>query len=199
VDQPVHEFLAAWESYYIIVGSVAGALIGLQFVVIALIADSERPTSAPEVAAFGTPTVLHFCAALLLSALLSAPWTSLPGFRFALAAAGAAGVTYALIVVRRARRPHQYRPEPEDWVWYVLLPLALYLMLLVAAALVPARIRLALSLVATVALGLVFIGIRNAWDTVIFIATGAERGAEAARREREGRPERGGRRGRRRS
>ena len=31
--------IAAWESFYVIVGSSAGALIGLQFVVITLIAD----------------------------------------------------------------------------------------------------------------------------------------------------------------
>jgi hypothetical protein len=31
--------LAGWENFYVIVGSSAGALIGLQFVAIALIAD----------------------------------------------------------------------------------------------------------------------------------------------------------------
>ena len=77
MEQPVHTLLADWESFYIIAGSVAGALIGLQFVVIALIADSRRQITPPEIAAFGTPTVLHFCAALLLSALLSVPWRCL--------------------------------------------------------------------------------------------------------------------------
>ena len=33
--------LAAWQNFYVIVGSSAGALIGLQFVVITLIADSR--------------------------------------------------------------------------------------------------------------------------------------------------------------
>ena len=32
--------LAGWENFYVIVGSSAGALIGLQFVVITLIADT---------------------------------------------------------------------------------------------------------------------------------------------------------------
>ena len=35
--------LSGWESFYVIVGSSAGALIGLQFVVITLIAN--RPTA----------------------------------------------------------------------------------------------------------------------------------------------------------
>ena len=33
--------LAQWQNFYVIAGSSAGALTGLQFVVMALIADSE--------------------------------------------------------------------------------------------------------------------------------------------------------------
>ena len=76
VDLAAHSTLVAWESFYIIVGSSAGALTGLQFVVITLTAESSAG-GPPEIAAFGTPTVLHFCAALLVSALLSAPWSAL--------------------------------------------------------------------------------------------------------------------------
>ena len=65
--------LTEWDSFYVIVGSAAGALIGLQFVVMTLIA--ERPKPAAEAgAAFGTPTIVHFSIALLLSAVLRAPW-----------------------------------------------------------------------------------------------------------------------------
>ena len=66
--------LAGWENFYVIVGSSAGALIGLQFVVITLIAeipvvrDVERASSA-----FATPTIVHFGSVLLLSAVISAP------------------------------------------------------------------------------------------------------------------------------
>ena len=38
--------LAAWQSFYVIVGSSGGALIGLQFVVMTLIADKQHRTSA---------------------------------------------------------------------------------------------------------------------------------------------------------
>jgi tellurite resistance protein TehA-like permease len=182
MDQPVHTLLVGWESFYIIAGSVAGALIGLQFVVIALVAESRRRTTRPEIAAFGTPTVLHFCAALLLSALLSVPWASLSGLQFTIVACGIAGVLYATIVIRRARRPHQYRPELEDWVWYAALPLFSYVTLLVAAALLSRRPEPALSLIAAVTLALVFIGIHNAWDTITYVATDAKPGSEDTRR-----------------
>lgn len=53
--------LGEWESFYVIVGSSGGALIGLQFVVITLIA--ERPRVRDDVRAnkaFTTPSVVHF-------------------------------------------------------------------------------------------------------------------------------------------
>jgi len=37
-----------WESFYVIVGSSAGALIGLQFVVLTLLADRPRPRMARQ-------------------------------------------------------------------------------------------------------------------------------------------------------
>ena len=50
-------------------------LIGLQFVVITLIADKPMiPGQAQAGDAFATPTIVHFGAVLLLSAALSAPW-----------------------------------------------------------------------------------------------------------------------------
>ena len=67
--------LAQWTSFYVIVGSSAGALIGLQFVVVTLIGEKPPVGAAEAGAAFATPSVVHFCAALLLSAVLSAPWS----------------------------------------------------------------------------------------------------------------------------
>jgi len=56
--------LAEWESFHVIVGSAAGALIGLQFVVMALIAERPQIASPEAGAAFATPTIVHFSAVL---------------------------------------------------------------------------------------------------------------------------------------
>src|SRR4051812_15543985 len=122
--------LTQWESFYVIVGSSAGALTGLQFVVIALIAEAEAASSMQEVRAFGTPTVVHFCAVLFISAVLSAPWHSLIGPGLVLNACGVAGIMYAIMVIRHARRQTGYLPDAEDWFWYSALPLAGYVSLL---------------------------------------------------------------------
>jgi hypothetical protein len=49
--------LAKWDSFYVIVGSAAGALIGLQFVVLTLIAERPPAGAAEAGAAFGSPTI----------------------------------------------------------------------------------------------------------------------------------------------
>jgi hypothetical protein len=65
--------LTGRDSFYVIVGSAAGALIGLQFVVMTLVVERPLIPAAEAGAAFATPTIVHFGAALLLSALLRAP------------------------------------------------------------------------------------------------------------------------------
>jgi len=161
---------SAWETFYVIVGSSGAALTGLQFVVIALIADSSRQTTSREVDAFGTPTVVHFCAVLLIAAILSAPWRGLGGVRFALAACGIAGLGYCLAVIRRARSQERYRPVFEDWLWYAVLPMLAYAFLLLSSIALKIDPERVLFLIGIVALLLLFIGIHNAWDSVTYIA-----------------------------
>ena len=162
--------LAAWENFYVIVGSAGAALTGLQFVVIALIAEVRPRSSMREIAAFGTPTIVHFCAVLLISGLLSAPWQGLSSVQLILVACALVGLTYALIIIRRARRQTNYKPVWEDWLWYSILPLLAYILLLLAGILVRGYPQKALFIVAAVALLLLFIGIHNAWDSVTYIA-----------------------------
>ena len=170
MNETAHSLLTAWETFYVIVGSSGAALTGLQFVVIALVAESPRRATTREISAFGTPTTIHFCAVLLMSAILSAPWQGLTRVAFALGACGFTGVLYGLIVIRRARRQTTYRPVMEDWIWHVVLPLFSYALLLFAAIILTSYPRRVLFLVATTALLLLFIGIHNAWDTVTYIA-----------------------------
>jgi hypothetical protein len=181
--------LAAWDNFYVIIGSSAAALTGLQFVVIALGAESRSvSTSSDTIDAFGTPNVMHFSAVLLISAILSAPWTSLVGVAAALGACGVAGVIYVVIVFRRAMRQKDYDPVMEDWIWHVVLPFIAYGLLVAGATSIPSRPTAALFAVGGATLLLMFIGIHNAWDTVTYLAlkSGEEkpRKSDASRHER---------------
>jgi hypothetical protein len=176
MEQAVPLPLIAWESFYVIVGSSGAALTGLQFVVIALIAETNAAGGLKEIAAFGTPTVVHFCAALLVSAILSAPWSTLASPGAALAICGAAGITYSAVVTFRARQTG-YRPVLEDWIWHVVLPFLVYAGLLVAGIVLARHPAPALFVVGAGSLMLLFIGIHNAWDTVTYVAVKQSRAA----------------------
>ena len=164
----VGNVLAGWESFYVIVGSSGGALIGLQFVVITLLAERRRLASTGGVDAFATPTVVHFEGALVIAAIMSAPWHSPSTLSLVIGAAGFAGVAYALLVLTRAMRQTSYQPVWEDWVWYVALPAVCYAMLAFAGVM-GAMEQTPLFVIAASALGLLLIGIHNAWDTVTHI------------------------------
>jgi len=170
MEEVAHAALAGWESFYVIVGTSAAALTGLQFVVITLIAAARRRGGPAEIAAFGTPTVVHFCAALFVSALLSAPWPTLHGPRLTLLAGGAGGLCYIAVVLRRALRQRGYKPVFEDWLWHTILPALAYGALLGAAALMSHRVLVMLFVTAGAVVLLLYIGIHNAWDTVTYLA-----------------------------
>jgi uncharacterized membrane protein len=174
IEEAARTPLAAWESFYVIVGSSGAALTGLQFVVIALIAESRRRSTFREIDAFGTPTIVHFCAVLLIAAILSAPWLALSSVSLALGGCGLVGVIYGVVVVRRARAQTHYKPVWEDWLWHAVFPLVAYLLLFVSALLLRSYAQKTLFVVGAVALLLLFIGIHNAWDTVTYIAVGQE-------------------------
>lgn len=170
--------LRAWESFYVIAGSSAAALTGLQFVVIVL--GSERRALAGEQTthAFATPTIVHFCAVLLISAVMSAPWDGLRTLSLVLAGCAVAGVVYVVVVIFRMKRQRHYAPVAEDWIFHAVLPLAGYVVLLVAATALANYTAPSLFVVGGTAILLLFIGIHNAWDAAIYIALSAGRDRE---------------------
>lgn len=161
--------LSGWENFYVIVGSSAGALIGLQFVVITLIADIPLGHGAAQAGqAFATPTIVHFGAVLLLAGILTAPWNGIAPVAVLWGLLGLGGVVYSAIVTRRLRQQPAYKPEFEDWLFHVLLPFAAYTILAASALAARSHSSAALYGVAAVTLLLLFVGIHNAWDAVTY-------------------------------
>jgi hypothetical protein len=162
--------LRAWEVFYLIVGTTAGALIGLQFVVMALLAEQEAARRQKDsISAFGSPNIVHFCAALLGTSILGAPWPELRHAGIAISGCGVLGILYTFVVLRRARTQRGYTPVVEDWAWHTILPLVAYSAMLVAGATLGSRSTGSLFAIGGALLMLVFIGIHNAWDTLLYI------------------------------
>lgn len=152
-------------------GSSAASLTGLMFVVITLVTGAERTRRTSDgIGTFSTPTVVHFGAALLASALLSVPWDSLVPPAALLGLAGLCGVVYVLRLVRRARQFDSYTPDAEDWSWYSILPFIAYGAMLVGGVLLVVIPVKGLFVLAGGIVLLIFTGIHNAWDIVTFIA-----------------------------
>jgi hypothetical protein len=172
------QLLTSWQSFYVLVGSSGGALIGIQFVVIALVADMRKVSaSGDSIGAFATPTVVHLGGALTISAIMSAPWPSLWGPAIAIGVCGLAGLAYSAVVLYRARRQKEYKPVWEDWIWYTVMPSGAYAALTIAGLMIPTFSRSALFTSAASALCLLFIGIHNAWDTVTYMVVSGSRSA----------------------
>lgn len=171
------EVLGAWEAFYVIVGSSSAALTGLQFVVIVLGSDMHMLTPI-TMRAFATPTVVHFTAVLLVSAILSAPWHSLTYPALGLGTTGAAGVVYVVSIAMRARRQTDYVPVLEDWIFHTALPFIAYAAFLAAAIALPRHAVPSLFVVGGSAVLVLFVGIHNAWDAVTYIALTRSRETE---------------------
>lgn len=161
--------LDGWENFYVIIGSSAGALIGLQFVVMTLIAEMPAARGNSEAGdAFGTPNVVHFAVALLTSALIVAPWRGIGCVAVLWGLVGGGGMAYAAVTAWRMRSQKIYRAVFEDWLCHAVLPFAAYAAFTGSACVASAHARASLFILGGATLLLLFIGIHNAWDTVTY-------------------------------
>jgi len=172
IQGPELPFLSSWQNFYIIVGTAAATLTGLMFVATTLIAGIETRMSTLHagVSAFNTPTVVHFCAVLLLAGILSAPWQAFSSVSLLLGLLGLGLVLYLMIVTRRMRHIPHYQAPLNDWLWYMAFPLSAYIVLMVAAIALPANPALGLYIISAAMVVLLFLGIHNAWDLVTYLA-----------------------------
>jgi hypothetical protein len=179
MNDTIHAALSGWGNFYLITGTAAAALTGLQFVVQSLLASVLRSVSGGDaqggIDAFGTPTVVHFSLALVVSAVLCAPWAEYAGLRATLGVLGAGALVYAAIVMQRARRQRSYVPAMEDWLWHVLLPAVAYGAVVLTAVFLRRGVTGPLFIIAAATLLLLCIGIHNAWDTVTYLTLNALR------------------------
>lgn len=180
--------LADWLGFYTLVGSSAAALTGLTFVVVTVASDKGELTGSASARLSGlrvyiTPTAVHFGAALWLSGLMCIPgWTAVP-LAVLFGATGLAGLIYCAILLRQMiASPFGYKPFLSDWIWSAVLPVSGYVALTASGPMLVYLQAASLYVVAGVVLLLLFIGIHNAWDVVVWMTT--ERHAHRERQRR---------------
>ena len=165
---------ARWETFYVILGSSAAAMTGLMFVAVTLLGEGRRRGEALTLgmSAFNTPTVLHFCSALLISLVVCVPWTALRAPGLTLSLIGLAGIVYSLLVILRMRRidrRRDYSVVASDWIGHGLLPMVAYVTLFLAGFVLPNAPSGTELVIGAVTALLLFTGVRNAWDIVTYL------------------------------
>lgn len=161
-----------WENFYVIVGSAAGALIGLLFVVATLTAGYDRSHVLRGVNLYMTPTAVHFAVVLASSAVAMAPRLTVSTTAAALglgALVGLANAARACIGIG-VRRPDREAPHWSDFWLYGAGPAAIYVGLGGASVALWAGVGWAVQATAALLLALLLVGIRNAWDLVVWMA-----------------------------
>jgi len=165
--------LAGWDNFYVIVGSAAGGLTGITFVVIALARDAGR-IRLDGLRAYVSPTMVHFSGVLALAAYISMPHQHLATLSAGFIAGGSAGLGYGAATFLSFRRSalsgSGYLPVREDWLWNIVLPSVAYAVLGLLGVLIWRRPEQSLFGVAAVLLCLLFIGVRNAWDIAVWMS-----------------------------
>ena len=169
-----------WDNFFVLIGTAAGGLIGLLFVVVTLTServDRDRALRASGI--YMTPNLVHFAVALVASALVLAPLS--PQLMAAvLAGAALAGLANAVRASRGIaafQRESASSPHWSDLPLYGVAPGVLYVGLLGVAAAIWLGADFAPYALAALLMILMLLAIRNAWDLITWIAPGLPAGA----------------------
>lgn len=158
-----------WREFYLFTGTAAATLMGLMFVVMSL---SERALASQRgqgaVRVFFTPIVAFFATEMAVSMLVLIPAITPLWLGLGLAVVGVLGVAYMLGSGVRARWRERWDLDTDDWFWYFLLPLACYGVVVAGAVFVWRSSAYGVYGVAVVMGALLLIGVRNAWDLVVY-------------------------------
>lgn len=163
----------AWEDFFLLVGTAAGGLIGLLFVVSTLTAGAQSGRAQRGAKLFMTPCVFHFAVIMSISAAAMVPIATSQAVGAVLTTAAFVGLIYMARIMSSLRKGDATEHWTDFW-YYGAAPFACYMGLAAIAAGVWFNVRIAPASVGTFLLVLLLLGIRNAWDLVTWIAPRVE-------------------------
>jgi hypothetical protein len=165
-----------WENFYLMVGSSAGALIGLMFVVVTLTAGRERDQTERGKHLYTSPIVWHLAVVLALSGAAVAPTISLKSFGVLSGGVALLGILIGIRSTLGIARGQLSGPENHlfDTCWYGIIPAIVYIGLAGAAVAVLRGSAWSADAVAGALMALLLVSIHAEWDLVTFLAAIAE-------------------------
>jgi hypothetical protein len=159
-----------WDEFYFMTGSSAAGLVGLLFVVATLTSGVDKAQARRGQKLYLTPVVFHFVAVFALSAAALAPTVTVTGYGLIATAVAFAGMAVAIYVTAGIGWTMKPKPHWSDVWYYGAGPGAIYGLLVVASASLWLTGAIWHNGFAAGALGLLLLGIRNAWDLVTYLA-----------------------------
>ena len=163
------DLMVRWRDFYELVGTAAVTLMGLLFVTAAIAAGFLADESRASMRTVLTPTVAQFVATLVICMLVSVPTLTWPRLGAVLLAAGVLGLLHAISVWRSMSRGSQHWAALDDRLWYALAPIVCFLLLAGAGILLLIHRLAGTELLAGTLVLLLLLGIRNAWDAIVWI------------------------------
>ena len=161
--------LETWHEFYLLIGTAGLTLTGLLFVVVSLGPRVIGDRHATGVRAFVSPNAVYFTTVLVVSAVLIVP--DLPATVIGAFLCGGAVASLGYLAYTRVHQQWRQNKLPLlDWVWFVGMPIATYALLLLSGIGFLLQAVLSMHGVAVALILLLVIGIRNAWDLVIWIS-----------------------------
>jgi hypothetical protein len=163
----------AWQNFYLLAGPAAATLIGWLFVIATINAGFDREKVIRGTRVYSTPTVFHFAAVTLVSAVALMPHLPSLACAGAIAVSAGAGLVYCGFVGRSLLSGRLEGHWADFWTFAVAVGVA-YAGILAAGLLVAVDDVAAPWLLAVSVLALLMIGIYNSWDLVTWIAIRAK-------------------------
>jgi hypothetical protein len=163
------EQIEAWHEFYVMLGSGAAALTGLLFVIASLGPHVMASHTETGVKAFVSPIAVHFTSALVVSALMLAAVVPSSALGALLSLGGLGGIIYTAWT-RAHEQWRRNKLPPLDWIWFAGLPYLGFALILGSGIAVAMHVTLGLHSVALATTLLIVVGIRNAWDVVLWVA-----------------------------
>jgi len=163
---------AAWQNFYLLVGTAAATLVGLMFVAVTFGSSVVTPESLVYARSFLDPTYAHFVQVLVTACLLTIPTMNAPLLGAALifiSVFRGARLFQIYAHMRQAQRLHNDL-DLMDWLIGIALPLTCYVLLAGTGAAFIARLSFAFSTLALVTIAALMNGVHGAWELLVWMA-----------------------------
>jgi len=164
--------LRDWQSFYVVTGGAAAALVGLMFVAVSLGSHLVTDEQMEGIRTYVNPTLFHFVVAFVIACAILVPTHSLVSLSVIIGLVSVIGLWQSVRVVQRMRsRPSEEVNEDNHWLWHGWLPLLSYTIgCAVAIGLAISGLPDWLNGLALMIVTVIVCAIRNTWVLILWIA-----------------------------